>query len=185
MQSLVRLAGVALCADFALYLLMTAPPFRILALGGGPAALGLVPTMYAAPYALFVLFGGRLSDRWGRRPLIRSGALIAALGALLLSRPLDIRGTLLCIPLLSLGLSMLWPSVQAGFSELKTRHGLGRQVGLYNLSWSSGKGLGFLFGGLLLASAGGEWVCLAAAAPEIGMRGAEIQVAGEGVQLLG
>jgi len=164
MRTLLRLAAVALCADLALYLIMTALPFRILALGGGPKALGLIPAMYAAPYALLVLFGGRLSDRVGRRPMIRTGALLAAAGAVVLSQPLGIRATLACIPILSLGLSLLWPSVQAGFSELKTRRGLSNQVGLYNLSWSSGKGLGFLCGGLLLVSHGGRFVCLAAGA---------------------
>lgn len=159
-----RLALTAFCCDLALYLVMTALPFRILAMGGASWQLGLIPALYAAPYALLALAAGRFSDRSPRHRLIRLGATIAALGAAWLGLTQNATTLFLSIPILSVGLALVWPSVQAAFSELARGQQLSRAVGLYNLSWSSGKGLGFLLGGLLMDGIGAGGVHALAAA---------------------
>ena len=151
MLQAIRLGMVAFCCDLAIYVIMVALPFRLLSLGAGSLLLGSVPALYAAPYSVLVLFAGQRSDRRGRSQLIRLGAAIAAGGAVLLAlagQPVTI---VACIPILSFGVSMIWPSIQAGFSELPGGSSLTRQIGIYNLSWSSGKALGFLIGGTMVA----------------------------------
>jgi predicted MFS family arabinose efflux permease len=67
------------------------------------------------------------------------------------------------VPLIGVGLGFFWPSVQAGFSEVFAGRDLHRMVRLLNVSWSLGKGMGLLLGGLLLESLGAQGVSLLAA----------------------
>lgn len=158
-----RLAVAALCADFALYLLMLSLPYRLLALDASSSVLGNVPLLYAGPYATVALLAGRVSDRFARRGPIRFGLLLAIAGAVGLARVDTAAAILWSIPPIGIGLGFFWPSLQAGFSEVSAGRDLHRLTGLLNVSWSAGKGLGLLGGGWLLESVGPHGTSLAAA----------------------
>jgi MFS family permease len=159
-----RLSVAAFCTDLALYLLMLSLPFRALDLGASSLVLGLVPVLYAAPYAAFASTAGWLSDRWPRRRLIRCGLGLAAVGALSLARAQRLETILFSVPVVGIGLGFVWPSLQAGFSEIQQGRDLNRMVRWLNASWSSGKGSGFLLGGVLLSAFGGAAPSVVAAA---------------------
>lgn len=163
MKPVHRLAAASLLADMALYLVMLSLPYRLLEMGASPLTLGLAPALYSTPYALTALVAGHLSDRWPRRTLIRLGASLAGLAALALSAVSLLPFILVLVSVLGVGLAFFWPSLQAAFSEIDRGHRLPHHVSLYNVSWSTGKGLGFLSGGLLLHAIGGSGVAVTAA----------------------
>ena len=159
-----RLGLAAMFTDLGLYLLMLSLPYRLLERDASSAVIGLVPLMYAAPYGLVALLAGRVSDRFPRRGPIRVGLALAVLATASLAAVDPVPMVLSLVVAVGVGLGFFWPSVQAGFSEVaagRDLHGLTR---LFNVSWSTGKGLGLLFGGLLLGVIGSERVPLVAAA---------------------
>lgn len=158
-----RLAAAALCTDLGLYLLMLSLPYRLLDASASSAVLGTVPFLYAGPYALVALFAGRFSDRFPRRAPIRAGTALAVAAAAGLSAVDSTPWILALVPCLGIGLGFFWPSLQAGFSEVSHGHDLHRLTGLFNVSWSIGKGLGLVGGGWLLVSIGASGTSIAAA----------------------
>ena len=163
MHARYRLASAALCTDLALYLIMLSLPYRLLDQGASSAVLGLVPFLYAGPYAVVALFAGRVSDRFPRRGPIRAGLTVAIASAIGLATVNDVTAVLLLVPGIGLGLGFFWPSLQAGFSEVSQGRDLHRLTGLFNVSWSLGKGLGLLAGGWLLELVGAPSVAAVAA----------------------
>lgn len=162
MQLRHRLAAAALCADLGLYLLMLSLPYRLIDLGASSTVLGMVPFLYAGPYATVALLAGRVSDRFERRGPIRSGVALAVLGAIGLSMVTGPTAILALVPVFGLGLGFFWPSLQAGFSEVSQGRDLHRLTGLFNVSWSVGKGLGLIGGGWLLEEVGASGTSLVA-----------------------
>ncbi len=73
---LLRVAAAA--AGVALTLRLTGMPEMV-----GPAAIGLLGGLDSAVELLVAVPAGRLSDRWGRRPLLLGGAVAAAVGLLI------------------------------------------------------------------------------------------------------
>jgi len=157
-----RLALAALACDLALYLIMLSLPYRILDLGSSSLVLGMVPLMYSGPYSITALNAGRFSDRWPRRGPIRVGLGIATAAALALAVADRVPVILGCVGMIGIGLGFFWPSIQAGISEVEEGANLNRHTRLFNMGWSTGKGLGMLAGGLLLPVIGGKGLALAA-----------------------
>lgn len=160
-------AGYYLSAAFmdgGFFLIMAAMPFRILDLGGGGLALGLTAAVGAVAYIVAAPLAGRLSDRWPRGRLAGSGAaaLVACAVAAWLVQRLDLLVALQL--LMGLGKALYWPPVQATLGDLSSPAERGDVLGRFNVAWSTGKGLGFVVGGLLLAHVGFEAAYLAGAA---------------------
>ncbi len=168
MTAPLRMALAALLTDLGLYLLMLSLPYRVLEHGGSSAVLGSVPLLYAGPYAVVALVAGRFSDRWPRRAPIRFGLGLAAIAAVALHLVRPLGAALALVPLVGVGLGFFWPSLQAGFSELREGRDLDRLTRLFNISWSVGKGTGLLAGGLLLARIGTEGLALLSAVAWVG-----------------
>jgi MFS family permease len=141
-------------ADLQLYLIHTAAPFKALDLGAGPLVLGLLAAAATGTYAFVVLASGRAGDRFPRLLLARVaclGVILACIGLTLAHR---VELLLLFMPLVGASMAFFWPNVQASIADRSSDGDLARPLGRFNLSWSLGKGCGFLFGGLLLASFG-------------------------------
>ena len=137
-----------------LYLIHTAAPFKALHLGAGPLGLGLLAAAATGTYALAVLVTGRIGDRAPRLLLARTaciGAILACIGLTLADR---LTLLLLFMPLVGASMAFFWPNVQASIGDQSTLGDLPRQLGRFNLSWSSGKACGFLFGGAILSALG-------------------------------
>jgi len=149
-----RLYASALCMDAGFFLVLAALPFKVIALGGGPLALGAVPAISSVTYILLTLIAGRQSDRVGRfgMSLWGCGCFAAFCGLAHASRQLG--ALALAMPLLGTGAALYWPAAQAAVGDLAGPAGLARAIGRFNVAWGLGKGAGFLLGGMLLAGPG-------------------------------
>jgi len=147
-----RLFSSAFFMDAGFFLVLAAIPYKVLSLGGGPVMLGLVPAVSSLSYIFLTLATGRLSDHIGRYRLTRYGNLaFVAFSALAFQAP-TLPRFLLVMPLLGLGASLYWPVIQAAVGDLSGgRKTLERNIGRFNVSWSAGKTLGYIAGGMLLA----------------------------------
>lgn len=149
-----RLIASAFFMDAGFFLVLAAIPYQVLALGGGAVALGAVPSISSVTYIVTTLAAGRWSDRHGRRRLACWGNACFILFALISSRIGSLPLQALAMPLLGFGTALYWPVVQAAIGDLAGGGRLTRAIGLFNVSWSAGKMLGYLLGGVLLATLG-------------------------------
>lgn len=106
----------------------------------------LATTMLAKPVS------GRLSDRWGRKPLIVSGLCVCAL-------TLPLIPTLAAIPVLflvsacfGLGVAIVTPSTTALVADLVQAGRMGSAMGVFGTIWDSGEAAGPILAGFLIAS---------------------------------
>ncbi|MGY1636739.1 MFS transporter [Geodermatophilus sp. SYSU D00742] len=139
-------AGAAVATgNLALYTVVLAVPLLV---GTGPAVPLLLPALAGASVA--ALFGGRLSDRWGRRrPAVLGGAMVAvpalALVAVDPARQAPVAAVLLAV--CGIGQGMAAAAVQtAGLEALPAE-----RAGLASGVWSTCRYLGSITGTSLLA----------------------------------
>lgn len=161
-----QLATVCLLA-FAVYFVtsvrLPVVPLFAVALGASPVEVGLINSSFLLMSGLLALPLGVLSDRFGRRRIVLSGLVLAALSSALLfwSRS---PGELAAIFLVfGIGLAMLGPSLMAQVADISPADYLGRAYGWYTLAIYTGMGLGPAVGGLLAARWGYRPVFLAVA----------------------
>lgn len=140
--------------DCAFFLILAATPFKVLALGGGPVALGLVPAIGSIIYIGFTLLAGRWSDRAGRTLLCLGGNLMLILFTLTAYRCQSLFLLLALVPLMGIGKALYWPAVEASVGDLSGTARLTLNIGRFNVAWSSGKASGFALSGLLLSHFG-------------------------------
>ncbi len=160
-----RLHLAALLNDTGLYLAFSALPFRALELGAGPVALGALPTLYAGTYMCAAALGGRLSDRIPRLSLARAGCALFVVGSLILSQTSTLLGLAATIPLLGIALGCFWSPIQATLSDRVEPAQLPREIGVFNVAWSLGKGTGIVLGGVLAEALAPNLVLIFAGVP--------------------
>ncbi len=148
------LCVAAYLADMALYLVMTAAPYRALALGAGPVILGVLPAARALPYSLSTVWAGGFTEGRERLKAARVSLALGALAVAALIVAPGIPWLLVLLAVLGTALAFFWPAVQATLADLAGRGEVTANLGWFNIAWSLGKGSGFLFGGLLLAGLG-------------------------------
>ncbi|MBI2298121.1 MAG: MFS transporter [Armatimonadetes bacterium] len=146
-----RFIYAAFLMDFSIGVVMLAGTWLAIALGASPTVLGLLGAVASLSYTAGCLFSGRLSDRFGRRPLLLFGCgltIVAWLGYAVVSRPWQIG--LIAMPA-GLGMALYWPPYQAWLAELTGggRRELNGVLGLFNVFWSCGLMLGPVAAGLL------------------------------------
>lgn len=159
----------AAAMDGGFFLIMTAMPFKVLALGGGAVQLGLVPAIGAIAYVACAPAVGHWSDLAGRARLCLVGGLTLIVCALLAYLASSVAALLALQVLMGLGKALYWPVVQSSLGDLTPTTARVKVFGGFNVAWSSGKTAGFLLGGLLLARfgfravflTGAVWVALA------------------------
>lgn len=131
-------------------------PLRMDEVGAGALAIGAAFFVAAGVEATVSPVVGRIADRRGVAPVIRWGALLAAVSLLLLTAPTSPLPLAALFVLASGGLGALW--VPAGSAVSLTSERLGVDQGwafaLSNLAWSAGVAAGALGGGGLGQAAG-------------------------------
>jgi MFS family permease len=162
-----RLFWAAFLTDASVYLAFAALPFRAIEFGAGPARLGILPTLYALAYMGSATVGGRLSDRVPRLMLARRGCAAFLLGCAFLAMAPELSFLFASLPLLGLGLGFFWSPLQAEIADRAGSGALTRWVGLFNVSWSLGKGVGFVLGGALTEMIGAERTLAVAGVPAL------------------
>ncbi len=154
----------AAAMDGGFFLIMTAMPFKVLALGGGALELGLVPAIGAIAYVVCAPLAGHWSDRAGRTRLCLAGGLTLIACAVLAYRATTVPALLALQLMMGLGKALYWPVVQSTLGDLTPAADRIRVLNRFNVAWSAGKTLGFLLGGLLLDRFGFRAVFLTGAA---------------------
>ncbi|MEU4836781.1 MFS transporter [Nocardia testacea] len=87
-------------------------------LGQTPGMAGVALTVFAAGNATVLFFSGRLSDRYGRRPLLISGALVCAVGTTGLGLAPDLTWLLVTSFVAGIGSGLLTPAQQAAVGDI-------------------------------------------------------------------
>ncbi|NNF05471.1 MAG: MFS transporter [Candidatus Eisenbacteria bacterium] len=161
---MIRILVAAFLMDMALYLTMTGAPYRALQLGAGTLVLGLLASARAIPYSLLTIWAGSQSTPEHRTRLTRIVLPFGAIGVLLLAFVSHVAMIFVLLAVLGVALAFFWPALMASVADRVPPKAMARAVGWFNLAWSSGKGVGFLCGGILLERAGFFTVFLVAAA---------------------
>ena len=146
-RMLIRVAPFGM--DFASGIYSLAVPLVLIELRANPIELGLVGTLTSSVHMGMSHVMGRLSDRLGRRPLIIIAPLLFAASCLLM---LFLRrvGLILTLSLMNgLCFSIFWPCFQAWIADRLTKGSLLRDLGNFNLSWTSATLIGPIFSGFV------------------------------------
>lgn len=125
--------------------------FLGVAMGAIPRVLGMLGAFAATGFAVTCIFAGGWSDHIGRKRSAVGGVFLASLMWLLYTRAPSAGWLLVMVPVGGASLGFVWPAVQAWLAE-RTGPGqraLNRNLGLFNMSWSSGLLLGPVLAGYL------------------------------------
>lgn len=160
------LAG--LLFNWATFLFWYVLPARALEFKASSTQLALLQTTSSVVYVLNSLFSGGLSDRVSRVLLARVSTLIAVTvcaGTLYVD---SLWGLFLIVPLMGFACSVYWPSVQGAVGAEAGPARLEKALGWFNVSWSTGKTLGFVLGGVIsaaLSHSSALWMAVGSALP--------------------
>jgi len=127
---------------------MTAVPWRVMALGGGESAVGLAGGLQMGIYAVGCIFLGPFADRIGPKRLVMLGTAGMTFTTAAMTQAGSVRA-LLWLVAINAGLTtMFWPPVMGWLSTGHEKASLNRRLGIFNLCWSSGLIVGNFLGGL-------------------------------------
>jgi len=150
--------------DWLVYVAWTVIPIRAVALEASSTQLGLLQTASTTVYTLSSLVMGRLADRGSKSLLARAGCAGAFLSCLAIGGTDTLAGLFLTVPLLGLSGSIFWPTVQGAIGSEAEPARMEKAIGLFNVLWSVGKGLGFLMAGWMTGNLGPRHTLWSAAA---------------------
>ncbi len=106
----------------------------------------LATTMLAKPIS------GRLSDRWGRKPMIVTGLCVSALTLPLIPALASVWVLFLISACFGLGVAIVTPSTTALVADLVKARRMGSAMGVFGTIWDSGEAAGPILAGFLIAS---------------------------------
>jgi MFS family permease len=150
-----RTLAVAFGQDLSLFVAWSVlPVWAERELHATPAQLGALPLTGGLAYIAMSLAGGRLSDRVSRTALARLGLLVFAAFCLLAWRATSIEWVYAVSVVGGLGNALVWPGLQALVGDESGPHDLEKNLGVFSLSWSLGKTLGFFVSGYAWQSMG-------------------------------
>ncbi|MHC4608329.1 MAG: MFS transporter [Planctomycetota bacterium] len=165
MLRLMRYCVAGMLCDWILYtVFLTVIFLAVEKFGALEATVGLLSGVTPAAYAAMCLVGGPLADRFPRPWLVRFGAGLLGATCIAIVHAGSLAALFVFMPVLGIAGSFFWPSVQASIGAESTGEDLERNIGLFNILWSVGKGLGFLTAGVLYARLGPEatlYICAA------------------------
>jgi MFS family permease len=137
--------------------------------GAGDVVVGLVVTATALTALLVRPVSGALSDRYGYRPVMQSGAFLVAVGGGFYFLPLGLDGVVLTRLLLGVGEASLFTAGAVWTVSLAPHDRRGQLIGLYGLSMWGGISLGTLLGATLLRLGYDAVWALSLVAPLVGL----------------
>jgi MFS family permease len=153
--------------DWLVFVFWTAVPVRAEQVGASATQVGLLQMASTGCYVLGSLWMGRLSDRVSRARLARWGGFGALAACLLVAQAGTLPALFLSVPVLGLAASTYWPAVQGAIGAETPPEELEHALGLFNVTWSLGKTVGFAMAGWMLAHAGHGTTLLLAATSAI------------------
>ncbi|CEA08432.1 Tetracycline resistance protein, class B [Arthrobacter saudimassiliensis] len=134
------------------------PLFAAAVLSGGSETAGIALTFFAGGTALALLFSGRLTDSWGRRPMVLSGLALNAAATAVIGFTDNVPLFLAVSALAGLGTGMLNPAQQAAVADVvgNERNG-GKVLAAFQMTADSGAIIGPILAGVLADTLGYEW----------------------------
>ncbi len=154
---MVRYCIASFLLDLMLYIVWTVLPFKALSLQASQFYLGLLPAISAILYILTCALTGGLSDTARGYRVAAAGCVVMACSCLMMGAAETLWGIAAASAPLGVGAGLFWPAVQAGIGRMSAGRALERNLGWFNIVWSSGKGLGFVCGGQLLLRFGNDY----------------------------
>ncbi|GAC57436.1 putative major facilitator superfamily transporter [Gordonia hirsuta DSM 44140 = NBRC 16056] len=131
------------------------PLFVTQALGQSDAWAGIVLAFYAAGNMVAILVSGRLSDRFGRRPVLLPGLTIAAVGTLFLGFTDNLWLAITLTVVAGIGSGLFAPADQAALGDvLGARQRGGSALAAYGMASDLGAVVGPLAAGALATAFG-------------------------------
>lgn len=131
------------------------PLFITQGLGQSDAWAGIILACYAAGNVVAILFSGRLTDRYGRRPVLLPGLAIAAGGTLFLGFTDDLTLALVLTAVAGIGSGLFAPADQAALGDvLGNRQRGGSALAAYGMSSDLGAVLGPIAAGAVATAFG-------------------------------
>jgi len=130
---------------------MLAVQFVGVALGASPTVLGILACLGGGTYALSCLGSGTIADRFGpRRATILAVVLIMVVWLAMVGAG-SIELLLGLVVASGAAMALFWPSVMVWVADLSSgqARGLGRVLGVFNISWSAGLLVGSVVAGVL------------------------------------
>jgi MFS family permease len=148
---------------------MVALSFAVLATHAGASALGSVLAAETVPLAVFLLAGGVVADRLGRRRVMLGadalrGAAQAGLGAWVLLGPPPLWGFLVLAALVGTGTAFFTPAIAGMIPSVVREEHLSQANALNGLTFSIGTMVGPAIAGVIVAAASPGWAVIADAA---------------------
>jgi MFS family permease len=112
----------------------------------------------AALLGLTYTFGswqaGRFARRYGYFTALKLGFSIMLVCLIIGSQLSSATGQILAAIVTSLGMCLIWPTIEALVSEGETPEGVPRAVGLYNITWAVTNAVAFFIGGTFIQTFG-------------------------------
>jgi MFS family permease len=143
-------------------------PIRATGFGASNTQLALLQTASTAFYVLNSIFIGKLSDRISRAFLARVAVAMAIVACALTVYIGSLNLLFFVVPIMGVAGSVFWPSIQGAVGAESGPDRLDRTIGWFNFSWSTGKTVGFVSAGWLIATYGHGltlWLAVTAAVP--------------------
>lgn len=142
----------AFLADLALgAVLLSLPLLLIYKFSATSLILGLFGALGAFIYSSSVMIVGRLSDRFNRRNILIFGCVLFILVYSILPFLKHLKQVFFIYVFGAISMSMFWPTIQAWLSQGLDKKNLVRSLTNFNVCWSAGLALGFLFAGILFS----------------------------------
>jgi predicted MFS family arabinose efflux permease len=132
----------ASAADFALHMLLGAVSYRARELGASQGEMGLVGAAGDFVYMASCLLLGGVSERFGRRRAVRVCTVVFVGAGLAAWAAESLTGLVVAVVAQRIAAAVFWPTIQGRLADQSSD--LGRDAGLFNLSWSVGKSCGYL-----------------------------------------
>ncbi|OMH37165.1 arabinose ABC transporter permease [Tersicoccus sp. Bi-70] len=149
------------------------PLFATAALGAGPALAGAALAIFAVGNALALPLAGRLTDAYGRRPLVLTGLAVTGVATIVLGLVPDVAVFIIASIAAGLGAGLLGPAQQATVADvIGPDRGAGRVLAVFQMASDTGAIVGPLLAGLMVDTLSYGWafavtgaVCLLATVP--------------------
>lgn len=149
------------------------PLFATAALGAGPALAGVALAIFAVGNGLALPVAGRLTDAYGRRPLILTGLALTGVATGVLGLVPDVAVFIVASIAAGLGAGLLGPAQQATVADvIGPERGAGRVLAVFQMAADTGTIIGPLLAGAMVDALSYGWafgvtgaVCLVAMVP--------------------
>jgi len=150
----ILLCIIGFIAFFSSYLRLPVMPLYATSLGAGPAEVGLINGAFMLTAGLLSIPAGMLTDRFGRKPPIVTGAFAIALSALLIPlchKPMQMAGVYI---LFGIGLAAFAPAMLSLVADVVPAEKFGQAYSWYTTAGYFAMTIGPATGGFLAESIG-------------------------------